>query len=83
MKLRKNKNISCAQFEMSVFGRKKTFMIKILIGPSKYKKILKFKKILGTSKVKSNFSTYFSIESSNPKRNFCNYKPCLHFRKHI
>jgi hypothetical protein len=31
--LSKLKIISCAQFEMSVFGRKKTFMIKILIRP--------------------------------------------------
>ena len=60
---------------MSVFDRKRTFMIK-KFGPSKYKKNLKFAKshiyrVLGASKVKSDFSTYFSIEKSYSKNVFC------------
>jgi hypothetical protein len=67
---------------MSVFDRKRTFMIeKYLLGPSKYKKKLKIAKshiyrVLGASKVKSDTSTYFSKEKSYSKKYFLHYKPC-------
>jgi hypothetical protein len=60
--------ISCAQYEMSVFDRERTFMMKHLLCPSNNKNNLKFAKshiyrVPGASKVKSDFSTYFTIES--------------------
>jgi hypothetical protein len=62
---------------MSVLGGKSTFMIKILvIGQGNIGAKLIFPKYLfwayiGGLKVKSVFSTYFSIESSNPKKILC------------
>ena len=62
---------------MSVLAGKSTVMIKILVRAREYRSISNFPKIPllglygGGLKVKSDFSTYFSIEISNPKNIFC------------
>jgi hypothetical protein len=59
---------------MSVLGGKSTFLIKIGQGNIGAKLIFPkylFWAYIGGLKVKSDFSTYFSKESSNPKNIFC------------
>jgi hypothetical protein len=70
----KKNDVSWAQYEMSIFDRKRTFMLKTLVGSRECRSKMNFPKLPPKSKVI--FLNLFFDREELPKKGVLQYKPC-------